>query len=169
MRTTTSSPIGRRLAASAAALAVALATGAAPVGASSAPHSTTLTFTKIVRGATINWIAAGDPIDPHTMNDGGTWTIQFDEPSFGGGLHFVAGVFHTTQYGALGTFRLRWYEQALEPVAPGADSDYLTGTWEVVAGSGTGVYANLSGHGLWTSVRANGVLTFSGDLKVLGL
>lgn len=169
MSTTSSSPVGRQLAAAAIGLALVLSAGAGSVVASSAPHVTTLTFTKIVRGPTIDWTAAGDPSDPDTMNDGGTWTIQFDKPSFGGGTHYVVGVFHTTQSSALGTFQLRWYAQALEPIAPGADSDYLTGTWEVVAGGGTGAYANLSGHGLWTSVRANGVLTFSGDLNVMGL
>jgi hypothetical protein len=169
MLKTRSRLIVRRLAASATALALALAIGAAPVGASSGPHSTTLTLTKIAGGATIGWQAVGDPSDPDTLNDGGTWTVQVEQPSFSGAGHFVAGVLYTTQYGALGTFRLRWYEQATEPIAPGANSDYLNGSWEVEPGSGTGAYANLSGHGLWTSVRANGVLTFSGDLQVMGL
>src|SRR5439155_24492033 len=98
------------------------------------------------------------------LADSGTWSIQIEQPSFGGGNHFVFGVLYSTMVGSNGTFRLRWYGQDTEPIAPGAYSNYMVGTWEVVQGSGAGAYAGLSGHGAWTSVQSGGELTFTGSM-----
>ena len=90
------------------------------------------------------------------------WTT--DRAVFGGGpFHFTVGQVLTTMNGADGSFGLRF--EGLD-----RHDGSFAGSWEVIAGSGSGAYAGLRGHGSWSwaqdAITGNGVFTLLGAVRM---
>lgn len=156
----------RRVGLAATLLSLLLVALPGPFVSAAAPANETITLIRSGDDrAELGWSASGagftDGCQP-----GGTidpcWTT--DLANFAGGpFHFVVAEVLTTHYGARGSFGLRF--EGLD-----RHDGSFAGSWEIIAGSGTGEFTGLTGHGGWSWApdpgTGNGVFTLVGQVQL---
>jgi hypothetical protein len=147
-------------------LSLLLAVLPGPLVSAAAPTNETI---MLVRSgddlSELGWSASGTFIDGCQPDDtiDPCWTT--DTAHFAGGpFHFVVAQVLTSHFGSHGSFGLRF--EGLD-----RHDGTFAGSWSVIAGSGTGDYLRLTGHGKWTWAEdpgtGNGVFTLVGQVHLL--
>jgi hypothetical protein len=154
-----------RLLSGATLLLLLIATVPGPLVSAAASKAETITLVRGPARDELGWTASGTFTDGCAKTAANVcWTT--DRAVFSGGPHFVVGQVLTTMIGASGSFGLRFEGQDRMP-----DLSEFSGQWEVIAGSGTGAYARLNGHGKWTwafeAGTGNGVFTLTGVVQLI--